>query len=171
VRSFSVLLLLSLLIFTTQSFAVTREKAWVDPLKAAKEIPDYSIQGEYKLSTRWLKMSAQVVALGDGKYKAVSLNGLPGEVSSLDNRIILEMGTHNGRVGGNARTVKIVKGGKAPRGSTIWIENDMIKIRFGLIKVVFNRLSGKARPSARKLPKGQRCFLMAPPPRSLKAAR
>jgi len=136
--------LLFILVFTTQSLAATSEKAWSDPQKAEQEVPDFSIQGEYKVSTRWVKMAAQVVALGDGKFKVVGLNGLPGEVSRLDNKMVLEMGTENGRVGGTSKTVKVIKGDSVPRGSTIWIENDTIKVSAGLMKLNFKKVERKS---------------------------
>jgi hypothetical protein len=50
---------------------------WIDPEKAAKEDPDFSIQGEYY--KKGVPFAAQVVALGDHKFTAYILgDGLPG---------------------------------------------------------------------------------------------
>ncbi|MFT7171826.1 MAG: hypothetical protein ACI9NQ_000033 [Paracoccaceae bacterium] len=50
---------------------------WTDPVKAAKENPDFSIQGEYHLEGA--PVAAQVVALGNGVFDAYILEGgLPG---------------------------------------------------------------------------------------------
>ena len=51
---------------------------WIDPEKAAKEDPDFSIQGEYY--KEGAPVGIQLVALGDGKFTAYFLeNGLPGK--------------------------------------------------------------------------------------------
>lgn len=51
---------------------------WIDPVKAAQEDPDFTMQGEY--GEAGLDFGVQVVALGDGKFEAYILEGgLPGE--------------------------------------------------------------------------------------------
>lgn len=55
--------------------AADKNKAWTDPAVAAKEDPDFSIQGEYAVKG----LGAQVIALGGGHFQAVLYQGgLPG---------------------------------------------------------------------------------------------
>ena len=52
---------------------------WTDPAKAAKEDPDFSIQGEYGSEKAGAAWGVQVVALGGGQFDAYLLEGgLPG---------------------------------------------------------------------------------------------
>ena len=52
---------------------------WTDPAKAAKEDPDFSIQGEYGSEKAGAPWGVQVVALGGGQFDAYLLEGgLPG---------------------------------------------------------------------------------------------
>ena len=52
---------------------------WIDPAKATKEDPDFSIQGEYGKGSPGGQLGVQVVALGDGRFDAYILeDGLPG---------------------------------------------------------------------------------------------
>lgn len=56
-----------------------RGKAWTDPAKAAKEDPDFMIQGEYGSAKPGADYGVQVVALGGGNFEAYVLDGgLPG---------------------------------------------------------------------------------------------
>ena len=56
-----------------------RHKAWTDPVKAAKEDPDFLIQGEYGSAKPGAEYGVQVVALGNGEFDAyVHKGGLPG---------------------------------------------------------------------------------------------
>ena len=55
--------------------AADNNKVWTDPAKAAKEDPDFAIQGEYTAKG----VGAQVIALGNGHFHAVLYpGGLPG---------------------------------------------------------------------------------------------
>jgi len=52
---------------------------WTDPAKAAKEDPDFAIQGEYGSEKEGAPWGVQVVALGGGQFDAYLLEGgLPG---------------------------------------------------------------------------------------------
>ncbi len=56
------------------------ENVWTDPDTAAKEDPDFSIQGEYMSANSEVVIGAQVIALGKGKFQAYLLqDGLPGK--------------------------------------------------------------------------------------------
>jgi len=56
---------------------VDPKKTWIDPVLAAKEDPDFLIQGEYHAEDA--PYGAQVVALGDGNFDLYLLEGgLPG---------------------------------------------------------------------------------------------
>lgn len=58
--------------------AADQNKAWTDPETAAKEDPDFSVQGEYAREEGG-PVGVQVVALGGGKFDAYFLEGgLPG---------------------------------------------------------------------------------------------
>jgi hypothetical protein len=57
---------------------------WSDPAKAAKEDPDFALQGEYAGTIKHedgdVKIGIQVIALGKGKFRAVGYHGgLPGD--------------------------------------------------------------------------------------------
>ncbi len=59
--------------------AKAKHKAWVDPAKAVKEDPDFSIQGEYGNAKPGDDYGVQVIALGGGSFDAyVHKGGLPG---------------------------------------------------------------------------------------------
>lgn len=86
-RSFgrSLLVLIAMFSIASPSFAAPKKKnkTWDDPAVAVKEDPDFSIQGEYvgKYTDDDNKGSigVQVIALGDGKFRAKSFDGgLPG---------------------------------------------------------------------------------------------
>ncbi len=61
--------------FVSGSFAADDKKAWTDPALAAKEDPDFLIQGEYGSSEAGAPFGVQVVALGGGKFDAYFLEG------------------------------------------------------------------------------------------------
>lgn len=65
------------------SLALAKGPAYSDPKAAAKEDKDFAIQGEYvgviDTGEEEVKMGVQVIALGEGKFRAVSYTGgLPG---------------------------------------------------------------------------------------------
>jgi hypothetical protein len=67
-----------LILLPTLSFAQkTDQKTWIDPAVAAKEDPDFTLQGEYLAQNG--AFGGQVVALGGGKFDLYLLEGgLPG---------------------------------------------------------------------------------------------
>lgn len=71
-------LFLCFLLSTT--FACSQDKkTWTDPDVAAKEDPDFLVQGEYGVAETGQAFGAQVIAMGDGKFDAYLLEGgLPG---------------------------------------------------------------------------------------------
>lgn len=100
--------------------------AFVDPAKAG---PEFLVQGEYAIKG----MGAQVIALGDGKYRAVIyISGLPGAGWNLKNKLELDgKAAGTGAVfGGNGWTGSL--NGKflklyAPSGDYIRLEKVMRK--------------------------------------------
>ena len=67
--------------------AADNNKTWTDPEVAAKEDPDFSIQGEYAGKG----LGAQVIALGDGRFQAVLYpGGLPGAGWDGENKSLLD---------------------------------------------------------------------------------
>lgn len=59
--------------------AADKNKSWTDPAVAAKEDPDFLVQGEYGSKQTEARLGVQVVALGGGKFDAYILQGgLPG---------------------------------------------------------------------------------------------
>jgi hypothetical protein len=70
-------LLIAFSISTLTLSAADKSKTWTDPASAAKEDPDFSIQGEYHRKDA--SVGGQVVALGNGKFDLYVLKGgLPG---------------------------------------------------------------------------------------------
>lgn len=68
---------LLILLFSHQACA--KSKAWTDPEIAAKEDPDFLVQGEYGTADGSATHGVQVVALSGGKFQAaVYEGGLPG---------------------------------------------------------------------------------------------
>ncbi len=72
--------------------AMGAEKAPVADVKQVAADPQFAVQGEYagavKSGTREIKYGIQVIALGDGKYRAVVYrNGLPGEGTKKEDRL------------------------------------------------------------------------------------
>jgi hypothetical protein len=64
---------------------------WSDPAKAAKEDPDFALQGEYSGNIKHddgdAKVGIQVIALGKGKFRAVGYpGGLPGDGWNKENK-------------------------------------------------------------------------------------
>ncbi len=84
----------------SQAWAAGAE-AFTDPAKAG---PDYAIQGEYKgqlkLQNEDAPFAAQVIALGDGKFRGVFFfGGLPGEGWKRgDMMLIVDSTTEDGKV-------------------------------------------------------------------------
>ena len=66
---------LTILVSSIAIGAKPRGPIWTDPAKAAKEDPDFAIQGEYTAKNTGI----QVAALGDGKFHLSRFaGGLPG---------------------------------------------------------------------------------------------
>lgn len=77
-RFLAVLILVSMAVCSANA-AKVEHKAWTDPVKAAKEDPDFLIQGEYGSAKPGAAYGVQVVALGAGEFDAyVHQGGLPG---------------------------------------------------------------------------------------------
>lgn len=94
--------------------AKAKAKAWTEPETAAKEDPDFLVQGEYGENNGKSGMGIQVVALGGGKFQAaVYKGGLPG-AGARDNKFELYKGeTSEGKVvlsGPTGTTVTIIDG-------------------------------------------------------------
>ncbi len=81
-RRSSRIVLVSLLVLlggTLSSQGANRNKAWADPAAAAKEDPDFLVQGEYGSVKVNALVGVQVVARSQGKFDAYVLEGgLPG---------------------------------------------------------------------------------------------
>ena len=76
-RLFALLFTLALISPTIAKPA--KGKTWTDPETAAKEDPDFAIQGEYGSKKPGAEWGAQVVALGNGEFDVYLLEGgLPG---------------------------------------------------------------------------------------------
>jgi len=78
-------LVAALVLFALETRAAKRSKnpkanlTWTDPIKAAEEDPDFSVQGEYGRPKADQPWAVQVVALGGGAFDAYLLeHGLPG---------------------------------------------------------------------------------------------
>ena len=77
-KCLAVLILVSMAVCSAEAARV-KHKAWTDPVKAAKEDPDFLIQGEYGSAKPGAEYGVQVVALGKGEFDAyVHKGGLPG---------------------------------------------------------------------------------------------
>lgn len=94
-------------------------KAWTDPETALREDPDFAIQGEYGGGSDGT--GAQVVALGDGKFKAKVMSGglpgdgwVPGQPSDVmtgqleGDRVVFTGKNHSGTAGGGF--LKVIRG-------------------------------------------------------------
>lgn len=80
----ALLFALALLVAAAASLSAVAGPTWTDPEKAAKEDPDFALQGEYvgsvKHEDKEVKIGIQVIALGKGKFRAVGYHGgLPGD--------------------------------------------------------------------------------------------
>lgn len=76
--------------------AVDQKKAWIDPVVARQEDPDFLIQGEYYSPQPGAATGVQVVALGDGKFDAYILQGgLPGLGWTRDKERVVINGARN----------------------------------------------------------------------------
>jgi hypothetical protein len=77
IRSLTLLLLVSA--YPLLAAEKSPVETWIDPALAAKEDPDFLIQGEYGKTVPGSPLGVQVVALGEGKFDAYILEGgLPG---------------------------------------------------------------------------------------------
>jgi len=117
------LLLVLALAFTSDALAAGG-KAWTDAEKAAKEYPDFKVQGEYKCD----EMAAQVVAIGKGKYRVTGLNALPGAKDAVKRMTVFEIETKDGKIAGDNKTIKVVEGEKMPDGASIEIKDDVLTL-------------------------------------------
>ena len=91
--------------------------AWTDAEKAAKEDPDFGIQGEYVGTMDHdgddVKVGIQVIALGKGKFRAVAYpGGLPGDGWNQEDKITAEGEAKDGVVHfeGDEGKAKLAKG-------------------------------------------------------------
>ena len=81
-KSIALTLVLALTFGSIAAVTAQEKKEWIDPAEAAKVL-DYQIQGEYVgdfiEDGEKTKIGLQIIALGDGKFHAVSFTGgLPG---------------------------------------------------------------------------------------------
>jgi hypothetical protein len=68
-----------LLVIVAPLVAADKSPTWTDPVKAAKEDPDFKVQGEYGQSAAGAAIGMQVVALGNQNFDGYLLEGgLPG---------------------------------------------------------------------------------------------
>ncbi len=99
-RMLPIALLASLFIIlglSVPSQAANKKKVWTDPDTAAKEAPDFLIQGEYSSVKSDADVAVQVVALGQGKFDAYVLQGgLPGLGWTREKKRTLLKGTRDG---------------------------------------------------------------------------
>ena len=73
-------LLLTILPLAPALAEKSRKPFWNDPVKAEKEDPDFSIQGEYSGTEDGQKVGLQVIARGSGRFDATLYQGgLPGQ--------------------------------------------------------------------------------------------
>ena len=99
--------------------AADKNKAWTDPALAAKEDPDFLIQGEYGTTEPGATAGVQVVALGGGKFDAYFLEGgLPGVGWTKDKTRIKVTGEFSdGKVEFTGQDLKAVLSDGAIKGS------------------------------------------------------
>ncbi len=102
--SAGVLLCLAM-VFTTSMAKKPRAIAWTDPAVAAKEHPDFLVQGEYLDENSYY--GVQVVALGNGAFDAyASEGGLPGAGWEADKKRIKLSGKRDGEAVVFAKTAE-----------------------------------------------------------------
>ena len=109
-----------LLILTLPLGLQAKGKAWTEPKTAAKEDPDFLVQGEYGENNGKSGLGIQVVALGGGKFQAaVYKGGLPG-AGAKDNKFDLYKGeTSDGKVvlsGPDNAMITIINGNAKGKG-------------------------------------------------------
>ena len=131
------LLTVSLLAVASMAVAKPGDPAFTEPEKAG---PDFAIQGEYQgeLSTGDVqkRFGAQVIALGDGKFRMVGYHGgLPGAGRSRGD----ERNEHDGQVEGGTATFELER-------ATIKIEDDVMSV------LVDGALHGTLKKVKRKSP-------------------
>ena len=132
---------------------ILRTKAIKDPALAAKD-PDFAVQGEYAATADiGLKESKgqyglQVVALGEGNFRAALYKGLPGSGAENNEFILLTGSTEEGK------TIL-----KAKSGETVVIKGDTAtgsKATKNCLPTI--GLTGRARLWAKKAPGSQDSF-------------
>ena len=124
----------------------SKQPFWTDPAKAAKEDPDFSIQGEYGNGTPGGELGAQVVALGGGKFDAYILeDGLPG--------LGWERGKSRIKLSGSTKEGSVTFA--THKGTSALIENGKITIqREGKKALTLPRIERASSTLGAKPPKG-----------------
>lgn len=90
---------IALFLIVSSVIAADKSPTWTDPQKAAREDPDFNIQGEYGKNESGAELGVQVVALGKGKFDAYILQGgLPGLGWTKDKKRNRLSGTREGAV-------------------------------------------------------------------------
>jgi hypothetical protein len=79
--------------------AAKKDPVFTSAEQAARDCPDFNVQGEYEGTAGGAKIGIQVIALGDGNYQAVVCpGGLPGAGWDGKNKILLAGATKDGKV-------------------------------------------------------------------------
>jgi len=140
---FKILFVLSLCHSTAFAEKPDDKKPWTDPVTAAKEHPDFSLQGEYLGEQEGKKIGVQATSLDKGEFLVLTYQGgLPGkgwDLGKLKSEVLVRADFNN-RVEKLKRIERksVTLGKKAPDGSIIIFggkSNEHIKgeVRDGLL--------------------------------------